>query len=787
MTTHYLKIAFRNLIKYKTQSVISMLGLAVGFACFALSAYWIHYEMTYDAFHQDAGRMYAVRVNNSFEKGKLTHRIPHPLGQYLKNHYPEIEEYSVFNIRLCKLKDNDKWLEVNMASSDSTFMQMMNIKVLDGNTNFMLRESQEVAITQEMATQLFGKESPLGKEIELDRKKKKICAVVSGWSKHSSFHYAFIGDTNYGRGWDFHLFNAIVKLKKGAEVKALTHKMNQNFPDEMKKNAYGETGITTFFLTPLTSLHYDKDFPHQNDVIIKFNHIVYFSVVGILIIICAFVNFLALFVNRIRSRQKEMALRKVNGASNCSIIALLLTEYAMILASSILTGMLLVEILLPAFINYAGIVLSRSTIYGESLAYIAGISILASIVATVPIYLFQKRTLQSSLETGKGRQTGNMFRKGSMIVQLTVCLSIISSTVIINKQLNFLKHTELGMIHHNIGSVSIWMNVDMNTWSSKIAALPMVTEILPPKYYPLVGTGPMMMMGINNWDGLDKPVKEKETLDMIYASGEFCQFYGMTLLSGEWISEKSLSTDMLITESTAHTLGWQTKEAVGKHIYPEGFDETFTVIGVVKDCHYKSPTTQIPNTAFINTEKQKHMWFRASILFKYKEGTWPECKRLIEKMAQEEHPDKVLRLFSEDEVYDDYLRSENALHKLLEFASMICIIISVFGIYSLVTLTCEQRRKEIAIRKVNGATVETIIRMFLKEYLLLLVAASIIAFPISYLIMKKWIEGYNRQVEMGCFPFISIFAGIALIIIFSIARRVWKAANENPAEVIKNE
>ena len=127
MTTHYLKIAFRNLIKYKTQSVISMLGLAVGFACFALSAYWIHYEMTYDAFHQDAGRMYAVRVNNSFEKGKLTHRIPYPLGQYLKSHYPEIEEYSVFNIRLCKLKDNDKWLEVNMASADSTFMQMMNI------------------------------------------------------------------------------------------------------------------------------------------------------------------------------------------------------------------------------------------------------------------------------------------------------------------------------------------------------------------------------------------------------------------------------------------------------------------------------------------------------------------------------------------------------------------------------------------------------------------------------------------------------------------------------------
>lgn len=787
MITHYLKIAFRNLVKYKVQSAISILGLATGFVCFALSAYWIHYEMTYDAFHQDANRIYAVRVNDSFEKGRLTHRIPQPLGQYLEDHYPEIEKYSVFNFSSCKLKNNDEWLEVNMVSSDSTFMQMMNIKVLDGNTNFMLQGSQEIAITQEMATQLFEKENPLGKEIELSQKKKKICAVISGWSKHSSFHYSFMGDTNYARGWDFHLFNALVKLEKDADPKALVHKMNKNFPDEMKKNAYGETGVNTFFLTPLTSLHYDKDFPHHNNVTIKFNHIVYFSIVGILIVICALVNFLTLFINRIRSRKKEMALRKVNGASNFSIITLLLTEYVMVLVSSVFIGMLLVEILFPAFIKYSGIVLSRSTIYSESLTYIAGISFLASIIAMIPIYLFQKRTLQSSLGAAKGRHTGNMFRKGSIIIQLAVCLSIISATVIINKQLNFLKHTELGMIHHNIGSVSIWMNVDMNTWSSKIAALPMVTETLPPKYYPLVGTGPMMMMGINNWDGLDKPVKDQETLDMINASEEFCLFYGMTLLSGEWISEKSLATDMLITESTAHTLGWQTGEAIGKHIYPEGFDEKFTVIGVVKDCHYKSPTTKIPNTAFINTEKQKSMWFRASILFKYKEGTWSECKRLIEKMYQDEHSDKVLRLFSEDEVYDHYLRSENALQKLLEFASMICIIISVFGIYSLVTLTCEQRRKEIAIRKVNGATVKTIIKMFLKEYLLLLVASSVIAFPISYLVMRKWIEGYNRQVEIGYLPFISIFMGVALIIIFSIGWRVWKAANENPAEVIKNE
>lgn len=180
MIVHYFKIAFRNLIKYKTQSVISILGLAVGFVCFALSAYWIHYEITYDAFHQDADRIYAVRVNDSFAKGKLSNRLPYPIGKYLKEHYPEIEEYGVFDIRKCKLKNKDKWLQLNMASADSTFMKMMNIKVLDGNMNFMLQDSQEIAITQDMAIQLFGKESPLGKKIELYQKTKKVCAIVTG-------------------------------------------------------------------------------------------------------------------------------------------------------------------------------------------------------------------------------------------------------------------------------------------------------------------------------------------------------------------------------------------------------------------------------------------------------------------------------------------------------------------------------------------------------------------------------------------------------------------------------
>lgn len=181
------------------------------------------------------------------------------------------------------------------------------------------------------------------------------------------------------------------------------------------------------------------------------------------------------------------------------------------------------------------------------------------------------------------------------------------------------------------------------------------------------------------------------------------------------------------------------------------------------------------------------MWPRCFVLFKYKPGTWEECHRRIEEMQQSELPDRKLFLDSEEERYNQYLKSEDALSGLLSFSSLVCILISVFGIYSLVTLTCELRRKEIAIRKVNGATIGNILCIFFKEYALLLIISSLIAFPVGYIIMKQWIETYNRQVNIGVLPFILIFTGIAIVIAFSIGWRMWQAARQNPAEVIKSE
>ena len=160
---------------------------------------------------------------------------------------------------------------------------------------------------------------------------------------------------------------------------------------------------------------------------------------------------------------------------------------------------------------------------------------------------------------------------------------------------------------------------------------------------------------------------------------------------------------------------------------------------------------------------------------------------MIEEMQQTELPDKKLFLFSQEEEFNKYLVAEDTLSGLLNFASCVCLLIAIFGIYSLITLTCEQRRKEIAIRKINGARVKDILQMFLHEYLLLMTLAALIAFPLTYTVMKQWIETYNRQVEMGIRPFILVYALMAFVMIASIGGRVWKAANENPADVVKSE
>lgn len=787
MIKHCLKIAIRNLVKYKVQSAVSILGLAVGFVCFSLSLYWIHYEMTYDHFRQDADRIYMVRTNDEYTEGKISTRVPYSLAAYLAQHFPDIAVAAPFHLISERISVNDKYQDAVFSSADSAWMNLMDIRIIKGNRNFMLpKDNAEIAITEEAAKKWFRTEDPIGKEVKMLRRTKKICAIVQAENRHTNFPFDFIGNPELGKTWWYITWSILIKVKPDTDIEELESKINANLPAELKQvTSIRKTGIERIILTPLSKLHYAKDFRDDKEAGITFQYIIYFSIAGILIITCALINYLTLFINRMRVRQREMALRMIHGANIRSLVSLLTVEFLLLLACAVTTGFLLIEICFPSFIELTGIDTAKSSLYGEAFLFIGLISLIILTAIIGLLYILYHRSLHLSLRYNTGRSTGTQLRRGSIVLQLFVCLSFIGCTVLINQQLDYLRHRDLGLKIKNRGSFSVMGDMDYTPLIRKIKELPMITEVMQPDYYPIVSQ--LTAIGqFDNWEGLDIPIDTPVPVKLFLGKEDFFRFYDITLLAGEWLDDLSTYEDIIINESLARRMGWSPQEAIGKHIIQSYI--TYTIVGVVKDCHYGAPTLPIPHTGFLVGEQMGLMQRSAGILFKYKEGTWNECRKALEHLYQTEcSPENILRLNSEEEVYNNYLRSEEMLTRLLSFASLVCILTAMFGIYSLVTLTCEQRRKEIAIRKVNGATIWSILFLFFREYLIMLCIAALFAFPITYVIIKQWILNYVRQVSISPLPFILILIGLALTVIAGISWRVWKAANENPAEVIKNE
>lgn len=787
MIKHCLKIAIRNLVKYKVQSAVSILGLAVGFVCFSLSLYWIHYEMTYDHFRQNADRIYMVRTNDEYTEGKISTRVPYSLAAYLAQHFPDIAVAAPFHLISERISVNDKYQDAVFSSADSAWMNLMDIRIIKGNRNFMLpKDNAEIAITEEAAKKWFRTEDPIGKEVKMLRRTKKICAIVQAENRHTNFPFDFIGNPELGKTWWYITWSILIKVKPDTDIEELESKINANLPAELKQvTLTRKTGIERIILTPLSKLLYIKDFRDDKEAGITFQYIIYFSIAGILIITCALINYLTLFINRMRVRQREMALRMIHGANIRSLVSLLTVEFLLLLACAVTTGFLLIEICFPSFIELTGIDTAKSSLYGEAFLFIGLISLIILTAIIGLLYILYHRSLHLSLRYNTGRSTGTQLRRGSIVLQLFVCLSFIGCTVLINQQLDYLRHRDLGLKIKNRGSFSVMGDMDYTPLIRKIKELPMITEVMQPDYYPIVSQ--LTAIGqFDNWEGLDIPIDTPVPVKLFLGKEDFFRFYDITLLAGEWLDDLSTYEDIIINESLARRMGWSPQEAIGKHIIQSYI--TYTIVGVVKDCHYGAPTLPIPHTGFLVGEQMGLMQRSAGILFKYKEGTWNECRKALEHLYQTEcSPENILRLNSEEEVYNNYLRSEEMLTRLLSFASLVCILTAMFGIYSLVTLTCEQRRKEIAIRKVNGATVWSILFLFFREYLIMLCIAALFAFPITYVIIKQWILNYVRQVSISPLPFILILIGLALTVIAGISWRVWKAANENPAEVIKNE
>jgi ABC-type antimicrobial peptide transport system permease subunit len=764
MFKHHLKMAFRNLRKYKTQNISSIIGLAIGFTCLAFSVLWIRYEMSYDSFHAKASRIYRVHIDyhkwnsQGSEPEFIWDACPYPFAHWLKTEYPEIED--ACGISTFRLGEKFRGLHVDHSFCNIFDLNLPENLFIEGRT-----ESQVVVIDKLKENAEYIVEKYV-EYINYEEHNYKVGMTIPSWPANTNMSFDVIvpGDWYPTDRWMFYGSHHIyVLVIDGVDIQKLKEKL-----DKVTLPPLPDLPVS-IILTPLTQLRHNNPSGNQESDI-KFSHIQVFTIAGLLVILCSLFNHLTLFVTRARMRLRELALRKVNGATDWQIATTLYIDFLLVIILSLVTGFMLIALLLTTFTEYASIKNNNISIYTELLIYATLLIVGSIIVGSIPVLYFRKQALNDSIKGG----SRNTFRKVSLLLQLIISLGMMFCATVFIKQIRFLHQTDLGINRRNVATVqALSCRLTDPYYADRIKQIPGIVDALP------IARGNIFLKGMDSetdpWNYEKDGEKINYSIFVINAVSHFFDFFGIEIIEGTPHPNEFIPGNIGVFNETAI-------RDVGDILRGQG-----GVIGVARDFYLTPNKKAVPIRVGFPSNGYDRLW---SVAYRYEEGMRQQTQQAVTKWLREEFPDqgefKIEFAYMED-IFEEYFKSERALLTLLSFMTLACILIAVFGVYSLTSLTCQQRKKEIAIRKVHGAEVLDIMNIFFKEYLILLALAAFVAFPAGYLIMKSWLEGYVKQTSMDAWLFVAIFLVVFVVIVFSIVHMVWKAANKNPAEVLKSE
>ncbi len=795
MLLHYIKIALRNLRKYPAQTAISVLGLAAGFVCLSLSALWMHYENTYDTMHKDYERIYTfmdptfIDMTNDYWHNSRLQAI---VGLYekLRDEYPEVEAVTYCNNSAAPQVVNG--LEARDLQVDSTFIRVFSLPLVQGDYDFFTHE-KEIAITEEFAKRLFPENTEfIGNKLTFANGfVGEVGAVIKDYGEHSvlQFDIARTGDFDFERGKYISLF---AKVYERANIDTLIARVER----------YSEWGVkpehTVTF--PITEAHQRSGV----DLSLSYEHMRVFFACSLLMVACALINYLVLYLIRLRGREREMALRIVNGSTVGGLMMMFLVEVSIVLLVAMAFGMLGIEWLHRPFAHFANIQMNYGYIMSRALWIMLAIVTACLAICIAPIAIVRNRAL-----TGRKRR-GDTFRKASSLVQLIVSLTFIFCTVVMLRQIVFLKKTDWGFNIKGRAQLHISALKDPNNpfvyaannnaeattlekryeIASRLREMPMVTSAIE-RTKDFAGNSGYIIVSRLGLTPDDYNVPYEFYLG-IWDIGD--PTHGFTVLEGTLPREEEWQlNEVVITENVRKALGLE--QALGHTIYSrmgwpiqsEQARTEFTVVAVIKDIYYESITREPSNYVFFSRAAVHNGYYDSDyITITYMPSERKEFESRVHELMEKDFPNVVYNLAFSEDTFNKQLKSETNLMLILGIITAVCILVAVFGVYSIVTLACAQRRKEIALRKIHGATLADILSIFIKEYGLIVLAASAVAFPIGYMIMKEWVAQYVKQAPIAWWIYAVILLAIVLLIALSVGSRVWRTARENPAEVIKS-
>ena len=807
MIYNYLKIAFRNLLKYKFISFINLFGLTVGIACCLLILTYIINELSYDKFHPEADRTY--RVTRSFrnaETGEISLNLgtlAPPFAPLLINDFKEIEKITrLLPNGQSPLRYEDKMFnESDIYWGDEHLFDFFKIKLTKGNPAKALKDPYSVIMTGDLARKYFGAEDPINKMIRMDNQiNLKVTGIYDPLPPNSHVHpriivsfntlkdTAIYGEENLRTNWGNNSFLTYIRLPKNYD----TRRLEKQFPAFLDRHMneggkYKTSQWTALALQKLTDIHLRSHLDYEAEENGDIKRVYVFSAIALFILLIASINYMNLSTARSALRAKEIGIRKVVGAQRKEIIAQFLSESVLVSWLAMILAFFLTWVFLPWLNKLSGQqlsidILSRWDIILPMLAVPFVVGLLSGIYPALFMSSFRPVEVLKGLFRVGGRTIS--FRKVLVTTQFAISIILIISTITVFRQMRYMQQKELGFDRTHIVNIPYY-----TTLNDRFDAFR--TELLSNSYIKNVGRSSRIPTG-RLLDAMGARIKRSDTLEpanadikFVSADQDFIQTYGVKIVAGRSFS-RDFSTDtgaFLLNQAAAKALGFKTDEDVIGKDFGYG-SRTGKVIGVFNDFHFESMHQKIVPLVLL-VPRSANNYGNTSI--KITGTNIPAALAHIEKTWHKFLPETPYQYTFLDENFERLYQSEERQKTIFTVFAFIAIFIACLGLFGLSAFAISQRIKEIGIRKVLGADVNTIVALLSKDFLKLVLLAAIIAFPIAWYAMDSWLQDFAYRIHVTWWVFVvaGIIAGIIAFV--TISFQAVKAAIANPVKSLRSE
>jgi putative ABC transport system permease protein len=783
MFKHYLKIALRNFRKYKTFSFINISGLAIGMACCLLLMLWVQDELNYEKFNKNIDDIFCVVHYSLNEPNSCDSSIPAPLIPYLKDKYAEIKHASRFRLsgrRLFSYNGNSVF-EDKGGFADPGLFDIFSFKAVLSDPKTALMDFNTIILTKSMAERYFGSEDPLGKTIKLENQYVfSVGAVIEDIPRSSSIRFDYlIPFENFGRfdrvemdNWGrYEEYNGFVILDDNVDHEAFSEKI----VNEIVNNNPEATWRLKLF--PYKKL---RLFGLNNNGTLKF--VLVFSAIAILILLIACINFVNLTTAQSGKRAREIGLRKVIGANKSLIRRQIYSELFAIVTIAFILAVILVDLFLPKLNTISGKTLTFSVIENPGLLLsMLGIALVTIIISgTYPAFYLSSfspaKVMKSAAPTGSSHSS---LRKLLVIAQFTVSIMLIISTIIITKQMIYIKNKELGFDKDHLVYLELLgdLKTRFDTVKNELLRNPKISCVTVAQSLP---NNASSFAGGLDWEG--KPADVRGGMNFISVEKDYFKTVGIEFLEGETfktIPDNRLLREFIINEKAVELM--KVGNPVGKSFKMWDRDPG-RIIGIVKNVHNVPLREEIRPAFYV-----QFPYFYNYLIINMKNENIHNTIGFIQDVCKKINPDYPFDLHFLDESIDQSYQIERQISRLITSFTMLAIFISCLGLFGLSLFMAEQRTKEIGIRKTLGANVSSIVGLMSKDFLLLVAVSNLISWPAAYLIMNKWLQNFVYRIDIRLWIF-ALAAALALFIaLLTISFQTIKAATANPVDSLRYE